>query len=101
MAKDGAFDGPAFSELQGRLAAMWPGLTLRIQSRERTLVVVSSVSVEVPANYHPMLPAYEERYLIYVLALASDPRTRVLYLTSQPVLPRMLDHYLGLIPNVD
>ena len=98
---DAAFDGDAFTALQSRLAPLWGALTLRGETDGRTLVVVSSVSIDVPADYLPLLPAYEERYLIYVLALASDPRTRVIYLTSQPVLPRMLDHYLGLIPGLD
>ena len=98
---DAAFDGDAFTALQSRLAPLWGALTLRGETDGRTLVVVSSVSIDVPADYLPLLPAYEERYLIYVLALASDPRTRVIYLTSQPVLPRMLDHYLGLIPDLD
>jgi len=98
---DAAFDGNAFTALQSRLAPLWGALTLRGETDGRTLVVVSSVSIDVPADYLPLLPAYEERYLIYVLALAGDPRTRVIYLTSQPVLPRMLDHYLGLIPGLD
>lgn len=80
---------------------MWPTLTLRHQDEERTLVVVSSISLDVPEHIHPLLPAYEERYLIYVLGLAQAPRTRVIYVTSQPILPRMLDYYLRLIPGID
>ncbi len=96
-----AFDAGAFEVLQARLAPMWPTLTLRHQDEERTLVVVSSISLEVPSPIRPLLPAYEERYLIYVLGLAQAPRTRVIYVTSQPILPRMLDYYLGLIPGID
>lgn len=96
-----SFDAGAFEALQARLAPMWPALTLRRQDQDRTLVVVSSISVNVPEHVHPLLPAYEERYLIYVLGLAQAPRTRVIYVTSQPILPRMLDYYLGLIPDID
>jgi hypothetical protein len=95
------FDAAAFEALQAQLVPMWPTMTLRRQDEERTLVVVSSISVPVPEHIHPLLPAYEERYLIYVLSLAQAPRTRVVYVTSQPVLPRMLDYYLGLIPGLD
>ena len=52
---------------------MWPNLTLRVTGKHRTLVVVSSLSFEVPDSYLPLVPAYEERYLIYVL---SWPATR-------------------------
>lgn len=97
----GSFDAAAFEVLQARLAPMWPTMTLRQQDEERTIVVVSSISLSVPEHIHPLLPAYEERYLIYVLGLAQAPRTRVIYVTSQPILPRMLDYYLGLIPGLD
>ena len=97
----GSFDAAAFEALQARLAPMWPAMTLRQQDEERTIVVVSSISVRVPEHIHPLLPAYEERYLIYVLGLAQAPSTRVIYVTSQPILPRMLDYYLGLIPGLD
>ncbi|CAN5470018.1 peptide ligase PGM1-related protein [soil metagenome] len=76
-------------------------MTLRRRDEQRTLVVLSSMSVAVPDELLPLLPAYEERYLIYVLGLARAPRTQVIYLTSQPILPRMLDYYLGLIPGLD
>jgi hypothetical protein len=95
------FDAVAFEALQAQLVPMWPTMTLRRQDEERTLVVVSSISVDVPEHIHPLLPAYEERYLIYVLGLVQAPRTKVVYVTSQPVLPRMLDYYLGLIPGLD
>lgn len=97
----GSFDAAAFEALQAGLAPMWPTMTLRRQDEERTIVVVSSISLTVPEHLHPLLPAYEERYLIYVLGLAQAPRTRVIYVTSQPILPRMLDYYLGLIPGLD
>ena len=99
----GRFDAVAFEALQARLAPMWPTMTLRTRDEDadRILVVVGSISVTVPEHIHPLFPAYEERYLIYVLGLAQAPRTRVIYVTSQPILPRMLDYYLSLIPGID
>jgi hypothetical protein len=92
------FDGEAFSAVQAGLAPMWPSMTMRRRDGDRTLLVVSSVSIPIPANYQPLIPAYEERYLSYVIALANDPNTRVVFVTSQPVLPRLFDYYLGLQP---
>jgi hypothetical protein len=95
------FDVEAFAEVQRALAPMWPELTMRRRSGERTLLVLSSISFAVPDHLHVLLPAYEERYLSYVLTLVQAPATRVIYVTSQPMLARMLDYYLDLIPNVD
>jgi hypothetical protein len=95
------FDAAKFSALQARLGPMWPAMTLRRRDEQRTLLVLSSVSFDVPAEMHPLLPVYEERYLIYVLALARQPNTHVIYVTSQPILPRLLDYYLDLVPGLN
>lgn len=94
---DAAYDEAAFRALQQRLAGMWPAMTPRaIGEMRRAVVVVSSVSFEVPPHLWPALTAYEERYLFYVLTLARSPGTHVVYVTSQPTLPRVVDYYLGL-----
>jgi PGM1 C-terminal domain len=91
-----------FAELQARLRALWPNVTLRsIGDVERTLVVVHSISFEVPDQLIPTFPAYEERFLCLVLSLLRAPRSRVIYVTSQPVLPRLIDYYFGLVPEID
>jgi len=48
-----------------------------------------------------VLPAYEERFLCLVLGLLRTPESRVVYVTSQPVLPRIVDYWLGLVPGLD
>jgi hypothetical protein len=98
---DVRFDAAAFERIQRGLGPFWPDMTLRRRSGERTLIVLSSVSLAVPAHLGPLLPAYEERYLSFVLTLAQAPLTTVVYITSQPMLPRLLEYYLELIPGVD
>jgi hypothetical protein len=91
-----------FTELQARLRTFWPTLTLRsIGDVERTVVVVHSISFEVPDHLIPVFPAYEERFLCLVLSLLKAPRSRVIYVTSQPIHPRVLDYYFGLVPDLD
>ena len=91
-----------FVELQKRLRAQWPSVTLRsIGDVERTVVVVHSISMEVPDQLIPVFPAYEERFLCLVLSLLRSPRSRVVYVTSQPILPRLVDYYFGLVPELD
>ena len=93
---------PAFTELQAKLRAFWPTVTLRsIGDVERTVVVVHSISFDVPDHLIPVFPAYEERFLCLVLSLLRAPRSRVIYVTSQPIHPRVLDYYFGLVPELD
>jgi hypothetical protein len=95
-------DEPAFAELQEKMRGFWPAVTLRsIGDLERTVVVVHSVSMDVPDQLIPVFPAYEERFLCLVLSLLRAPRSRVVYVTSQPIHPRVLDYYFGLVPELD
>ena len=36
-----------------------------------------------------------------VLSLLRAPRSRVIYVTSQPILPRVVDYFFGLVPELD
>jgi PGM1 C-terminal domain len=92
----------AFASLQAKLRRFWPTVTLRsVGEVERTVVVVHSISMEVPDHLIPVFPAYEERFLCLVLSLLRAPRSRVIYVTSQPIHPRVLDYYFGLVPELD
>src|SRR5262249_52395748 len=91
-----------FGRLQRGLAEVWPALTLRShEATARTNVVVHSLSNDPPAHLAPVLPAFEERFLCLVLGLLRAPGSRVVYVTSQPVLPRVVDYWLGLMPDLD
>src|SRR4249920_476263 len=93
---------PRFAVLQERLRSLWPTVTLRsIGDVERTVVVVHSVSLDVPDHLVPVFPAYEERFLCLVLSLLRAPRSKVIYVTSQPIHPRLLDYYFSLVPELD
>ena len=91
-----------FADLQARFRSLWPSVTLRaLGDVERTVVVVHSLSFEVPDHLIPVFPAYEERFLCLVLSLLRAPRSRVVYVTSQPIHPRVLDYFFGLVPELD
>ena len=93
---------PTFAELQSRFRSFWPTVTLRsIGDVERTVVVVHSISFDAPDQLVPVFPAYEERFLCLVLSLLRAPRSRVVYVTSQPIHPRVLDYFFGLVPELD
>lgn len=91
-----------FAELQSQLRDVWHTLTLRsIGDVERTVVVAHSISLDVPDHLVPVFPAYEERFLCLVLSLLRAPRSRVVYVSSQPIHPRVLDYYFALVPELD
>ncbi len=92
---------PSFAELQATFRDFWPTVTLRSIDVERTVVVVHSISFDVPDQLVPVFPAYEERFLCMVLSLLRAPRSRVVYVTSQPIHPRVVDYYFGLVPELD
>ena len=93
---------PTFAELQATFRQFWPTVTLRsIGDVERTVVVVHSISFDVPDQLIPVFPEYEERFLCMVLSLLRAPRSRVIYVTSQPIHARVLDYYFGLVPELD
>src|SRR5215471_16440641 len=90
------------AELQERFRAIWPSVTLRsIGDVERAVVVVHSIGLDVPEHLVPVFPAYEERFLCLVLSLLRAPRSRVIYVTSQPIHPRVVDYYFSLVPELD
>src|ERR1044072_9433063 len=94
--------GQTFPELQDHFRSIWPTVTLRSSGDvERTVVVVHSISFDVPDQLIPVFPAYEERFLCLVLSLLRAPRSRVVYVTSQPIHPRVADYYFSLVPELD
>ncbi len=94
--------GQTFAELQAQFRDIWPLVTLRsIGDVKRTVVVVHSISFEVPDQLIPVFPAYEERFLCLVLSLLRAPASRVVYVTSSPIHERVVDYYFSLVPELD
>jgi hypothetical protein len=88
-----------FAELQRRLAP----LVRRVfpdRHAEQTVVVVPSMSLD-PGELEKLTGAthYEER-LLCMLMLLRLPRTKVVYVTSEPVPPAIIEYYLHLLPGV-
>lgn len=90
----------AFHALQHRLAPMFHRV-FPDPYAPRTVVVLPSMSLDheellklTGASY------YEERFLCLLLLLRL-PATRVIYITSQPVAPPIVEYYLRLMRDVD
>ena len=88
-----------FRDLQSRL----PDLFRKVfpdPRAPRTVVIIPSLSLDqdvmarVTGAHH-----YEERMLC-MLMLLKLPRTRIIYVTSQPVSEEIIDYYLHLLPGI-
>ena len=89
---------PTFDELQARLVPLWKSIE-RLNQDEQTIVVVPALTVDAGDLKGAKLQAYEERFL-FLLLLLRQPRARLVYVTSNPILPSVVDYYLDLLPGV-
>jgi pheganomycin biosynthesis PGM1-like protein len=86
-----------FDSLQEKLVPLWKSIQAFNQD-EQTIVVVPSMSIDSDFS-STELQAYEERFL-FLMLLLRQPRARVIYVTSQAILPSIVDYYLDLLPGV-
>ncbi|PYJ70798.1 MAG: carboxylate-amine ligase, partial [Verrucomicrobia bacterium] len=86
-----------FDELQKKLVPLWKSIE-RFNQDPQTIVVVPSMSIDAIGS-GAVMQAYEERFL-FLLLLLRQPRARLIYVTSQTILPSIIDYYLDLLPGV-
>jgi PGM1 C-terminal domain len=87
-----------FDRLQRRMASVWSAM--RLNEQDESVVVVPSVTVDrVGERSGSLTQAYEERFL-FLLLLLRQPRLRMIYVTSMPVAPSIVEYYLALLPGV-
>ncbi len=88
-----------FTRLQAQLADRWQSIDAFDRS-PRQIVVVPSLSLDqaelmkIKGVHH-----YEER-LLFALIRLRNPETRLIYVTSQPLHPSIVDYYLELLPGI-
>ena len=86
-----------FDRLQKKLVPLWKSIE-RFNQDPQTIVVVPSMSIDAIGS-GAVMQAYEERFL-FLLLLLRQPRARLIYVTSQTILPSIIDYYLDLLPGV-
>lgn len=88
-----------FQALQDQLRDRWRTVQ-EFDTSDADIVVIPSVSLDqrellkIPGFHH-----YEERLLFSLIRLR-NPRTRIVYITSQPLHPSIIDYYLQLLPGI-
>ena len=88
-----------FENLKPRLDGVWDSLT-DCDERTYTSVVVPSMTLD-QRELKKLVgaPFYEERLLLLLIRLR-NPRAHMVYVTSQPVHPMILEYYLNLLTGI-
>ena len=87
-----------FDRLQARMTGVWE--SMRLNHDDESVVVVPSITLDrAVAGSGTMTQAYEERFL-FLLVLLRQPRLRMVYVTSMPIAPEIVEYYLALLPGV-
>jgi len=88
-----------FERLKPRLEQVWEALMMR-EEEPHTSVVVPSLTLD-QSELRKLSGAsfYEER-LLFLLMRLRNPRARVVYVTSQPVHPIILEYYLQFLAGI-
>ncbi|MEL6261038.1 MAG: peptide ligase PGM1-related protein [Cyanobacteria bacterium J06626_6] len=97
--KNSGDDHKIFRQLQSTLRERWRSID-DFDRSPRQILVVPSLSLDqeelrkVKGVHH-----YEER-LLFALIRLRNPETRLIYVTSQPLHPSVVDYYLELLPGI-
>ena len=88
-----------FERLKPRLAQVWDSLTMREEEPHTTVVVPSLTLDQSELRKIAGVSYYEER-LLFLLIRLRNPRARMVYVTSQPIHPIILEYYLQFLAGI-
>jgi hypothetical protein len=88
-----------FQRLKPKLLEVWNALTMQDEAAHTSVVVPSMTLDQSELRKLAGASFYEER-LLFLLIRLRNPRARVVYVTSQPVHPMILDYYFQLLAGI-
>ena len=92
-----------FEALQAKLGRLWASIGRTdpggAPQEVNTIVVVPSMTLD--KEYRPAVQQLLEERFLFMLFLLRQPGIRLVYVSSQPVAPRVVDYYLELLDGVD
>lgn len=88
-----------FQELKQRLPKIWSALSSN-PDYEHTSIIVPSLSVNQEELAKVTGAAFYEERLLFAMIRLRNPNARLIYVTSQPVHPDIIDYYLDLLEGV-
>ena len=89
----------AFETLKGRLGSVWSAMTTD-EDRPITSVIVPSMTLDQRELLKLTGASFYEERLLFLLIRLRNPQAHVIYVTSQPVHPLILEYYLTLLVGV-
>ena len=88
-----------FQLLKQKLPAIWDALHAD-KAHQHTSVIVPSLSVNQEELAKVAGASFYEERLLFALIRLRNPKARLIYLTSQPVHPEVVDYYLQMLDGV-
>ncbi|HEY8019784.1 MAG TPA: peptide ligase PGM1-related protein [Thermoanaerobaculia bacterium] len=89
-----------FEELKPRLLEVWDSLVLHQNDASHTSVVVPSLSLDQHELRRLSGASFYEERLLFLLIRLRNPRARMVYVTSQPVHPMVLEYYFQFLAGI-
>ncbi len=87
-----------FDDLQATMPDVWDAIGRNLEGE--SVVVIPSVTLDkITERSGSLTQAYEERFL-FLLLLLRQPRLRLVYVTSMPIAPTIIEYYLALLSGV-
>jgi hypothetical protein len=87
-----------FDQLQSRMGGVWDAM--RLNHDDESVVVIPSITLDRAVEASGSITqAMEERFL-FMLMLLRQPRLRMIYVTSLPIAPEIIEYYLALLSGV-
>src|ERR1700694_4695441 len=88
-----------FELLKPRLRALWSALTAR-QEEPYTSVVIPSLTLDQSELSKLEGASFYEERLLFLLIRLRNPQARMVYVTSQPIHPLILEYYFQLLVGI-
>ena len=88
-----------FQRLKPRLGEVWDALIMR-EEEPHTAVVVPSLTLDQSELRKISGASFYEERLLFLLIRLRNPRARMVYVTSQPIHPIILEYYLQFLAGI-
>ena len=89
----------AFEKLKPQLATLWNALSAR-EEEPYTSVVVPSMTLDSTELAKIEAASFYEERLLFLLIRLRNPRAHMVYVTSQPIHPVILEYYFQLLAGI-
>ncbi len=89
-----------FERLKPRLDALWNALSARGEEEPYTSVVIPSLTLDQSELSKLEAASFYEERLLFLLIRLRNPQARMVYVTSQPVHPLILEYYFQLLAGI-